>query len=377
MADTLSQTLSDFNENNNLYQNTDQIVENFNDLDSIAQSSLDIIGTASSALTNPVGTAAKLGTLEATKAVAKQGVERINEVPDEDKIYAVASDIAYEHYYNNLDSNKSQQKLDDYISGYKLNPELSNEFAVTLQTPDNKSILAYRGTAGMSDIQSDVAIATGRHRLPKEIIERANQLQENSLLPQRFSDAQALYEKVKSTYGDVVLTGHSLGGSLADYVGRNNNEKAVTFNQGDSIFGKAVDTGKKSNTTAYITDNDLISLSALGYKDTSKPVIVKQSQVNTDLDRFIRGATGGFYDPAAHALTNFLPKNYLVSIPKVKNFVPFEPDFYRFNQSRFRNENNPPIEKQNENRQEVINNFCDIYKDDVVCGRRPKLRLRK
>ena len=378
MADTVSQTLSDFNENNNLYQNTDQIVENFSgDLDAVAQSSLDIIGTATATIAQPISTLSKIAVLEGTKAVGKIGVERVNEVPDEDKIYAVASDIAYEHYNNNLDANKSQEKLDNYTSGYRLDPELSNEFGITLQTPDNKSILAYRGTAGISDIQSDIAIATGRHRLPKDIIDRGNKIQENSLLPQRFSDAQALYEKVKATYGDVVLTGHSLGGSLADYIGRNNDEKAITFNQGDSIFGKAVENQKKSNTTAYITDSDLISLSSLGYKDTSKPVLVKQTEENTDLDRFIKGASGGFYDPASHALSNFLPKDYLVSVPKVKNFVPFEPDFHRFKHSRFTNQSVMQTEKQTHNKAEVINNFCDIFKDDVVCGRRPKLRLRK
>ena len=378
MADTVSQTLSDFNENNNLYQNTDQIVENFSgDLDAVAQSSLDIIGTATATIAQPISTLSKIAVLEGTKAVGKIGVERVNEVPDEDKIYAVASDIAYEHYNNNLDANKSQEKLDNYTSGYRLDPELSNEFGITLQTPDNKSILAYRGTAGISDIESDIAIATGRHRLPKDIIDRGNKIQENSLLPQRFSDAQALYEKVKATYGDVVLTGHSLGGSLADYIGRNNDEKAITFNQGDSIFGKAVENQKKSNTTAYITDSDLISLSSLGYKDTSKPVLVKQTEVNTDLDRFIKSASGGFYDPASHALSNFLPKDYLVSVPKVKKFIPFEPDLHRFKQSRFTNQSVMQTEKQMQNKPEIINNFCDIFKDDVVCGRRPKLRLRK
>jgi len=370
MADTSVQTLSDFNENNDLYQNTDVIVES-TDLDSYAQSSLDVIGNIQSVIQAPVATTSKIAGITALKESLKTGVERMDEVPVEDQIYAVASDIAYEHFINDGNTNKTQDKLDQYAGGYTLDPELSNELAVTLQTPDNKAILAFRGTYSAKDIETDIAIATGRHRLPKDIVNRGNELQKNSLLPREFSDAQALYEKVKSTYGDVVLTGHSKGGSVADYIGRNNSEKAITFNQGDSLLALPFEETMQSDTKAYITDSDLISVSTLAFKN--KPVIVKQKEVNNDLERLVRGATGGLYDPAGHSLKNFLPKDYLVSIPKVRQFIPFENENYRFRESKF---SIKPFSVPH-NKAEIVNNYCEVFKDETVCGRRAKLKLRR
>jgi hypothetical protein len=373
MADTSVQTLSDFNENNDLYQNTDAIVENIDNIDSYAQSSLDVIGNVQSVIQAPVATTSKIAGLTALKETLKSGVERVDEVPAEDQIYAVASDIAYEHFINAGDTNKTQDKLDQYASGYTLDPQLSNELAVTLQTPDNKAILAFRGTYSAKDIETDIAIATGRHRLPKDIVNKSNQLQKNSLLPSQFSDAQALYEKVKATYGDVTLTGHSKGGTLGDYIARNNNEKAITFNQGDSLLALPFEETLPSDTKAYITDSDLISISTLAFKGTNKPIIVKQKEVNNDLERLVRGATGGLYDPAGHSLKNFLPKDYLVSIPKVRQFIPFENEDYRFRQSKFTVK---PFSVPHD-KKEVVNNYCEVFKDETVCGRRAKLKLRR
>ena len=371
MADTSVQTLSDFNENNDLYQNTDAIVENIDNIDSYAQSSLDVIGNIQSVIQAPVATTSKIAGITALKETLKAGVERVDEVPAEDQIYAVASDIAYEHFINNQDSNKTQNKLDQYASGYTLDPQLSNELAVTLQTPDNKAILAFRGTYSTKDIETDIAIATGRHRLPRDIVNKSNELQKNSLLPKQFSDAQALYEKVKATYGNVVVTGHSKGGTLGDYIARNNNEKAVTFNQGDSLLALPFEETMQSDTKAYITDSDLISISTLGFKN--KPIIVKQKEVNNDLERLVRGATGGLYDPAGHSLKNFLPKDYLVSVPKVRTFIPFENEDHRFRQSKF---SVKPFQVPHD-KKDVVNNYCEVFKDEAACGRRAKLKLRK
>lgn len=371
MADTSVQTLSDFNENNDLYQNTDTIVENIDNIDSYAQSSLDVIGNVKSVIQAPIATTSKIAGITALKESLKAGVERVDEVPVEDQIYAVASDIAYEHFINAGDANKTQNKLDQYATGYTLDPQLSNELAVTLQTPDNKAILAFRGTYSTKDIETDIAIATGRHRLPRDIVNKSNQLQKNSLLPAQFSDAQALYEKVKATYGDVTLTGHSKGGTLGDYIARNNNERAITFNQGDSLLALPFEEKMQSDTKAYITDSDLISLSTLGFKN--KPIIVKQKETNNELERLVRGATGGLYDPAGHSLKNFLPKDYLVSVPKVRQFIPFENDDFRFRQSKFTVK---PFQVPHD-KKDVVNNYCEVFKDETVCGRRAKLKLRK
>ena len=75
-------------------------------------------------------------------------------------------------------------------------------------------IIAFRGTELFSkDTFNDVAMARSR-------------------IPAQTRDALDLYNKVKMEYPDkeIVLIGHSLGGSLADIVGALNGELAVSFN---------------------------------------------------------------------------------------------------------------------------------------------------
>lgn len=106
--------------------------------------------------------------------------------------------------------------------GYSLAESVSNPqtgFHADVLVGENDVIIAFRGTDSLniftpkSDANDDFAMARSR-------------------IPAQTRDALDLYNKVKMEYPDkeIVLTGHSLGGSLADIVGVLNGELAVSFN---------------------------------------------------------------------------------------------------------------------------------------------------
>jgi hypothetical protein len=143
------------------------------------------------------------------------------EMPPEDVPYAVASHIAYEYYNSNGDPVLTQDKLTSMMDTYAIDENLSNDVGVVLRNQnDNSAILAYRGTdpTNVYDLNADAQLATGLDRL----------------LPfqTRLQRAEDMYTSVKNVYPNVELTGHSLGGYLADHISRENNEKAVIFNPG-------------------------------------------------------------------------------------------------------------------------------------------------
>ena len=142
------------------------------------------------------------------------------EMPDEDVPYAVASHISYEFYFDN-NSVLTQDKLTALMDTYTLDTELSNDLGVVLKNNnDNSAILAYRGTDpnNIYDLNADAQLATGL----------------DNLIPfqTRLSRANDMYISAKNVYPNLELTGHSLGGYLAEHVSRTNNEKAVVFNPG-------------------------------------------------------------------------------------------------------------------------------------------------
>ena len=87
-------------------------------------------------------------------------------------------------------------------------------FARVLQK-DNDIIIAIRGTdfSNGLDLRNDIAMARSR-------------------IPAQTTEALKLYDKVAAEYPNahIVLTGHSLGGSLAQIVGAIRGAEAVTFN---------------------------------------------------------------------------------------------------------------------------------------------------
>ena len=216
----------------------------------------------------------------------------LDSMPLEHLEYSIASQIAYDHYYNDFDEILTQDNLDAMIEGYTLDPENSNDVGSTIIKDDGSAILAFRGTDPKNpyDLIADAQLATGVDRL----------------LPyySRLARAEELYNKVKEEYGDVTLTGHSLGGFLADYTARKNNEQSIVFNPGLSPLTASImpSPTPDKKTIVYELDNiDVISHS-INVPFYSNQVEIRNITQDEKLESYL----------GSHSLDSFLPKERVV-----------------------------------------------------------------
>ena len=202
-------------------------------------------------------------------------------MPLEDYEYAIASQIAYDYYDNGNDAGKTQEILDTYLEGYTFDPQNSYNDASTIVRPDNSAILAYRGTrpTNFIDLAVDVGIFLGSGRSP--------------IPAPSFIQAQHQYDLVKSKYDNIDLTGHSRGGTWANYIARENDERAIIFNPGETPLG--LNFSGENKTRVYRTNTfDLVSISTHAYKDYDDIRIIPQTD---DQSSWL----------GSHGLNNFLP----------------------------------------------------------------------
>lgn len=200
--------------------------------------------------------------------------------------HAVVSEAAYRFYEKGEED--AQKELDEYLEGYTIDADYSDDHAVTILRPDGSAIVGYRGTDpwNIFDIGADTLILSGYHR------EKMN------LLPYtRFQRASDHYERVAKEYDVSSVTGHSLGGSLADFVGRRFNTPAYAFNAGETPFEFArFGFVEPSKTKLYTTGDDPISASGFAYKNHQKIINVPKT------------VEGGYYYLDSHSLLNFMPQ---------------------------------------------------------------------
>ncbi len=216
-------------------------------------------------------------------------------MPTEDFEYSIASQIAYDYYDNNNDSQKTQEILDTYLEGYTFDAENSYNDASTIVRPDGSAILAYRGTRATNptDLVVDAGIMVGTHRSP--------------IPAPSFIQAQNHYNQVKNIYNNLDITGHSRGGTWASYIARQNGEKAVVFNPGETPFGFSY--SGENNTRVYRTNTfDLVSFSTQGYSDYNDIRIIPQSD---PMESWF----------GSHNLTNFLPGIDMLPLSSVPNVI--------------------------------------------------------
>jgi hypothetical protein len=202
--------------------------------------------------------------------------------------YSVASELAYNHYYNNQNVDQTKELLNNYLEGYNLDEDLSNDIAVTIVRPDGSAIVAYRGTDPSSgyDLTADALIAFGVQRETGVAIPGS-----------RFERAENLYKSASDKYTNTDLTGHSLGGTIAHYIGAKYGENFTTFNQGASPVELTETSTTKQAGRMYFTDTmDLLSTSA------------EQAYGNQVDIRSVPQSVPKSQMLGSHSLQNFLPR---------------------------------------------------------------------
>lgn len=132
------------------------------------------------------------------------------------------------HLHNLLDAgyqNTNKAKQIGLENGYMLDEELSNRNHRVFRDKHDNSILVYTGSRTAGDfLITDPLLAVGLGRLTP-----------------RFNQSVELVDKVKKKYKNnkIVALGHSLGGSLAEYVNNqrpNDINKVISVNKGTGIL---------------------------------------------------------------------------------------------------------------------------------------------
>lgn len=207
--------------------------------------------------------------------------------------YSVFSKAPYDLYYEGREY--AQKQIKDYgLTEWTIDDELSDLNSVVLVNPEDKElVVSYRGTdpTNINDLIADVGIFTGRHRSAVQGI--------RDQFDDRFSKASRKYESATQKYPDysTSLTGHSLGGSQALYVGRKYDVPASVFNAGASfsdivggVICKSTETCEANRQhTIYTTGKDIISISNLfsNEKIVKVPVEERKDLLYHSLDYFL------------------------------------------------------------------------------------------
>jgi hypothetical protein len=155
------------------------------------------------------------GSLSPLKKLARQGglIENVcvfiidNKMDDKYAYYASQAVYGSGVHHDYLTSN-----------GYSLDPSFSDK-KTRVYSKDGNAIIAYKGT-GLSvvDWDADAAIAIGTQKRNPEFIKASN-----------------LAKNVKEKYGNVLVTGHSLGGTKAIESANDIGAQAIVFNPGTGL----------------------------------------------------------------------------------------------------------------------------------------------
>jgi len=126
-------------------------------------------------------------------------------------------------------SNYAYNSSTELPTGYTLDSELSNDKVKVALDSQGTPHIAFRGTKTIEDVFPDFDIALGLRS------------------HQRFRDAVDLAKRVESKHGkEAVVTGHSLGGNLAQHVSESlGGRRGKVFNPGKSLFGNPSESTQK------------------------------------------------------------------------------------------------------------------------------------
>lgn len=144
--------------------------------------------------------------------------------------------------YDALKSSYGDKKSKEQLSnaGYKYDSMLSNHNQQVWYNPNDKKLLYnVAGTHNLKDVGTDLYLAFGK-------------LKDTN----RYKEADRTLEEAKKKYGvdNAIISGHSLGGAVSQYIA-GKNDKVYTLDKGATIGQKT-----RSNETALRTSGDAVSL---------------------------------------------------------------------------------------------------------------------
>jgi hypothetical protein len=149
----------------------------------------------------------------------------------------------YDALKSSYGDKKARQQLTN--AGYQYDSMLSNRNQQVWYNPNDRKLLYnIAGTHNIKDVGTDVYLAVGK-------------LKDTN----RYKEAKQTLENAKLKYGrDITtnITGHSLGGAIAQYIG-NKNDKVYTLDKGATMGQKT-----RSNENAYRTSGDAVSVLSTG-----------------------------------------------------------------------------------------------------------------
>jgi len=150
------------------------------------------------------------------------------------------------------------------MKGYNLDAGLSNHNQQVYYNPSNKSLLySIAGTHNIRDVGTDVFLALGK-------------LKDTN----RYKEANNTLKQAKKKYGvdNTIIAGHSLGGSIAGYIGNPEKDHIFSLDKGVTI-GQPVRKGEN----AYRSKGDLVSV-----LNANDPHIKNLINPNQETGRFIK-----------------------------------------------------------------------------------------
>ena len=133
-------------------------------------------------------------------------------------------------------------KQKENMNGYKLDKELSNHNQQVYYNPDHKKlVVSVAGTHNLRDWGTDFYLGIGK-------------LKDTN----RYKEAKNIYDKAKAKYNPMQSTavGHSLGGTIANYIA-SSNDKAYGLDSGYTIGQSS-----RNNSKQFRSSGDVVS--ALG-----------------------------------------------------------------------------------------------------------------